>query len=305
MLKEKIKIGIMGGDGRQAVVTSLLSERNAECAVWGFPFEGIDFDNERKTCPVKCAAWRCAVMGASAIILPLPVTVDGVRLNCRAAENGMAGEYGVRLFEIIEEAEKGTLILAGKVPAALSRFAGEKGKKLRDYYESEEFQIKNAVPTAEGAIATACETLPFTLFRSKVAVTGYGRIGRTLAQRLMGTGADVTCIARSRKDLSWAWVDGCKTIPLEEYKNDPDKFDVIFNTVPHVIFDGGVIPKIDAGTVYIELASRDGGIDLKAAEDYGIIIIKAPSLPGRFFPQTAGEIMFDSVFSILREEAIL
>ena len=109
-----------------------------------------------------------------AVILPLPVTFDGVRLNCRAICEDTGGEYEVRMTEIVEAAGKDALILAGKIPASVSRFAAERGKRIRDYYESEEFQIKNALPTAEGAIGCAMSTLPFTLSQSSAAVAGYG-----------------------------------------------------------------------------------------------------------------------------------
>ncbi len=302
MSKEKIKIGILGGDGRQAVLSSLLSDLDTECAVWAVPRDAAP----RPDGPVRCGGWECAVNGAAAIILPLPVTFDGVRLNCRAADEGSKpGEYDVRLTEIIEKATKETLILAGKIPDSTMRFAAERGKRMRDYYESEEFQIKNAVPTAEGAIACAMDTLPVTLARAKAAVAGYGRIGRTLAGRLIRLGADVTCIARSRSDLSWAWVDGCRPLPLAEYQKRPAPFDVIFNTVPHVIFDVPVISSIDPRTLFIELASRSGGINADAAKERGIRIVRASSLPGKCSPFTAGEIMFDAVLTVLREEGVL
>ena len=299
MSEGKIKIGILGGDGRSAIMTSLLSKNDTECAVWGFPNRG-----ELSEDVVRCGRWECAVNGAEAVILPLPVTFDGVRLNCRAICEDTGGEYEVRMTEIVEAAGKDALILAGKIPASVSRFAAERGKKIRDYYESEEFQIKNALPTAEGAIGCAMSTLPFTLSQSSAAVAGYGRIGRTLAHRLTALGADVTCIARSRSDLSWAWVDGCRPLPLDEYRKDPRDFDVIFNTVPHTIFSPEVIARIDPGTVFIELASQSG-IDAAAAKGRGVRVIKASSLPGRCSPVTAGKILYEAVAAILREEGIL
>ena len=302
MSKEKVKIGILGGDGRSAILASYLSEKGAECAVWGYP------QNSVSPVPdgiVKCGHWECAVNEADAVILPLPVTFDGVRLNCRAVSETNAGEnYDVRLTEIADGVAKDALILAGKIPPSFTRFAAENGKKIRDYYESEEFQIKNALPTAEGAIGCAMSLLPFTLSHSKTAVTGYGRIGRTLAHRLLALGADVTCIARSRSDLSWAWVDGCISVPLEEYKKSPTDFDVIFNTIPHTVFTPDVVTKLDRETVFIELASQSG-IDIASAKGRGIRVLRAASLPGKCSPVTAGRILFEAVESILSEEGIL
>ncbi len=304
METEKIKIGIVGGDARQSYLADSLTRKGAECAVWGFPYRCTDLSDE--DAPVRCASWECAVKGADAVILPLPATADGVRVNCRALyEQDKNGEYDVRLTEIVGNASKDTVLLGGKIPASLYRFARENGKKLRDYYESEEFQIKNALPTAEGAIFRAMESLPTVISHSDAAVVGYGRIGRTLAQRLLFMGANVDCIARSIRDLSWAWVDGCRPVLLSEYLETPRGYDVIFNTVPHVLFDGPVLRAIDKKTLFVELASQSGGIDADAAAEYGIRVVKAASLPGKCSPETAGAIMSDSVVSILHEEGVL
>ena len=133
MSNETLKIGIVGGDGRQAVIARRLTEIGAECAVWGFPYPKLSHDE--LNAPVRCACWECAVTGADAVILPLPVTIDGVRVNCRAArEIDKSADYGVRLTEIAAKAAPSCLLLAGKVPSSYQRFVFECGKKIRDYY---------------------------------------------------------------------------------------------------------------------------------------------------------------------------
>ena len=46
-----------------------------------------------------------------------------------------------------------------------------------DYFEREEFTVKNAVPTSEGAIAIAMREYPGTINGAKCLVAGFGRIG--------------------------------------------------------------------------------------------------------------------------------
>ena len=310
-MEKNLKIGVIGGDLRQLAVSSRLSEEGAECAVWGvgggngaaaeLMKKRIGFGNA-----VRCGDWRSAVKGSGVLILPLPLTRDGVRLNVEQTEEiAPLPNAELRLTELINKTAENTLILGGKIPPSFARLAAEKRIRVRDYYESEEFQIKNAVPTAEGALAAAMEALPITLAEARCAVVGYGRIGRTLSGRLRALSTDVTCVARSTKDLSWAFCDGCKTVPLGKYRNDPVVSDVIFNTVPHLIFDRELLGKIDKRTLFIELASMKGGIDIKAAEEYDIKTIKAMSLPGKCSPESAGRIICDSVMTILREEGVL
>ncbi len=300
-MKDRIKIGVLGGDLRQSVVCSLFAKQNIECAVWGV--EGLSTEiNEYNI--VKSADWKGALGGAEALILPLPLTTDGVRLNL--GRNSLRTDtYVPRLTEIIQAVSKSCIILAGKIPANIKRFAAENNVSMVDYYESEEFQIKNAVPTAEGAIAVAIKEMDITLSGSSAFVIGYGRIGRTLALRLISLGCHVTCVARSKRDLAWAECDGCNSVKLTNYQSSPTACDVIFNTVPHVLFDSEVINSLPYGQLFIDLASLNGGIDTDTAEKHGIKVIKALSLPGKCSPVTAGRIIYDSVREILEESGKL
>ncbi len=300
-MKSKTKIGILGGDSRQAAVCSLFARLGVECALWGIDCKTHEYNEDTF---VRSADWRGAIGGASAVVLPLPLTTDGVRLNC--GKNTVRSDvYIPRITEIIQSVDKNCLIFGGKVPANIQRFAAENNRRITDYYESEDFQIKNAVPTAEGAIAIAIREMDITLSGSEVCVVGYGRIGRTLALRLIALGCRVACIARSKRDLAWAECDGCMTIKLSEYRESPSSFDAIFNTVPHMIFDDKVIKSLPYGQLFIDLASLNGGIDSDAAGEHGIRVIKALSLPGKCSPFTAGKIIFDSVMDSLSEEGIL
>ncbi len=294
----KGKIGVLGGDSRLVALCGYFSSYGYECAAWGI-------SDTESNIPlgdtVKCVDWKSALVGANAVILPLPLTPDGVRLNC--GKNTDSRELEIpRVTEIIQNVEKGCTVYAGKVPHLLLRFAAEHNVKIVDYYEFEDFQIKNAVPTAEGAIALAINSLDITLNSAECAVIGYGRIGRTLAQKLRYLGSNVSCVARSRHDLAWGECDGCTPIPLPKYKDSPVKSDVIFNTIPHLIFDAEILKKLDKETIIIDLASQSGGVDAKAAECLGLNVIKALSLPGKCSPRTAGKIIFDTIRDLIETE---
>lgn len=299
-MQSKSKIGVLGGDRRQLALCSLFAEKGFECALWG-----IDVDDHSPLCnAVKCVDWKSAVNGTDAVILPLPLTTDGVRLNC-SKNTESADVYIPRITEIIQCLDRKTLLFAGKVPASIRRFAAEHNICLTDYYESEEFQIKNAVPTAEGAIGIAISSLDITLAGAACAVVGYGRIGRTLAIKLKALGSNTSCIARSKKDLAWAVCDGCTPIRLQDYSPKKEHFNVIFNTVPHMIFNGDMLRDMPRDTLIIDLASQGCGVDTAEAEAHGIKTVKALSLPGKTSPFTAGKIIFESVYEALIEEGAI
>ncbi len=296
-MPENIKIGILGGDRRQLVTAECLSN-TYECAVWGFAdvYGGGDERFLKNT--VRCADPESAVKCSDAVILPLPASTDGVRLNCPLA--GRNGEVpDVRLLAVCEKMPHGSLLLGGMLPPVVKKFAAEHGIATVDYYDSDELQIKNSVPTAEGAIAACIDALPFTVAGMRAAVFGYGRVGRTLAGRLRALGADIFTVARSRRDLANAACDGCTPVPLDEYRSFPLHVDAVFNTIPHRIFDEELLRRIPRGTVLFELATACAGVDMAAAAENEVRVIPLPSLPGKTAPQSAGEIICSVVRTIL------
>ncbi len=293
--KNPLKIGVLGGDKRQLVMVHGLSEKY-ECAVWGFDAVYGTPDEKYLADAVRCTDWESAVKGSEAVILPLPCTRDGVTLNVMLTDRGKT----VSLTDIVERMNRGGLLTGGMLPPVFKRFAAELGIVAADYYDSEELQIRNAVPTAEGAIASCITELPVTVAGMRAAVFGYGRVGRTLAQRLLALGAEVYAAARSTRDRAWAQCDGCVPIPLEDYRREPYAMDALFNTVPHCILDRAVLEKMPRGGVIFELAA--GGTDREAAEEYGIRVVSLPSLPGKTSPVTAGGIILSAVEDILKNE---
>ncbi len=297
---ENIKIGILGGDMRQAALARKLSSLGFEIAVWGIG----------KACSigesVRCADIVDAIRNADAIVLPLPVSRDGVTLNCPLYR----GE-APRLSDIIEKTEADTVVLGGKLDAAFTVNATKKQITLIDYFECEELQIKNAVPTAEGAVAIALDELPITVFGSNTAVVGYGRVGKAVAKLLRAMGAKVKVAARSGEQLAYAEIDGCTPVSLKRMQNTPlplcavGDCDVIFNTVPYRIFTKDVLSAFRRDTLIIDLAGDDGGVDRTAAESLGIKTIWALSLPGKVAPFTAASIVSDCVLELLREKGVI
>jgi polyribonucleotide nucleotidyltransferase len=77
--------------------------------------------------------------------------------------------------------------------------------------------------------------------------------------------------------------------------------DLVFNTVPAVILDEGILSKLSRDCLVIDLASKPGGVDFNTARDLGIKTIWALSLPGKVAPITAGEAIKDTILNILDE----
>ena len=172
-----------------------------------------------------------------------------------------------------------------------------------DYALRDEVQLRNAVPTAEGAVAIAMQELNITLSRANAVIIGYGRIGNYLAKILKDLNCNTAVIARKASARALAQISGHGAFDFdfcEVYKTA----DVVFNTVPSIVLHEKELSALKKGAFVIDLASLPGGVDGKAAEKYGIKVIHALALPGKVAPVTAGEIIFDTVISILSERGI-
>ena len=133
------------------------------------------------------------------------------------------------------------------------------GLSIVDLLETEELAVKNAIPTAEGALQQAMEMTDYTIFGANCIITGYGRISRLLATRLRAMGATVTITSRRSDHKAWIEAEGyhyCYTISL---KDVVDSADIIFNTVPSPVLTRHVLRKMKREALIIDLASQPGG----------------------------------------------
>ena len=173
-----------------------------------------------------------------------------------------------------------------------------------DYSLREEFLIKNAVPTAEGAIEIALRESDITLNGANAAVIGYGRIGKYLSEILSGLNCNVSVVARKESARANAEISGFSTYNFgntDVYKNA----DIVFNTVPTTVIGEDELSVMRPETKIIDLASLPGGVDEKSAKAHNVTIIRALALPGKVAPTTAGKIIFDTVTAILRERGVI
>ncbi len=286
------KIAFIGGDLRQIRVINQMAKAGAEIRVFGFD-EDAKREFHESVELEKCSDG----VGEKyrAIILPLPYSTDGENINAPFCKTKLP------LNSILKDIKPKSCILAGRCDEKLKTLAKDCDIKLVDYFEREELMVFNAVPTAEGAIQIAMEETAFTINNSKCLITGNGRISKILAKMLHGLGARVTVSARKHGDLAYAQTFGYSAVPICELQNVVDGFDIIFNTVPALILDRRVLSKMRKNSLVIDLASKPGGVDFDAAKSLGIKVIWALSLPGKVAPETAGDIIADTILNILDE----
>ena len=295
-MTEKRGLAILGGDRRQIAAARYLACCGYPVFVWGLGECGSQIGNA-----VLCDTWEKAIERADVVILPLPASADGVRIHCPLHDQDVLLRVTALLGKIGSR-----LLLGGRFSEPTRNIAEQLGVRWVDYFESEILQLKNAVPTAEGAIAIAMRELPVTLDGISAAVIGYGRIGEILSQKLSALGAQVTVYARRTEQLTRAELHhhSIRRLIESDGRSTPEglaEYRVIFNTVPHRLIGREVLQTLCRDCVLIDLASAPGGIDFSAAEALGLRAVWGTALPGKCAPESAGEILAQSIKVILEE----
>jgi dipicolinate synthase subunit A len=273
-------VAVIGGDERQVHLAKLLARDGWQVSTWGLP-------GGEKTTLSQAAS-------AELILLPLPV-LRGGELNLPLSEEKISPE---RLWARLGYDQ---LLLGGMAGDLPERLMADYGLTLVDYYQREELQIANAVPTAEGAVQKAMEATDGTLQKSRCLVLGFGRVGKVLAHRLYGLGAYVTVAARKYADLAWADAYGYEALPMDRLNDELGRFDLLFNTAPALLLDASRLALTDPDCLIVDLASRPGGVDREAAAGLGRRVLTLPGLPGQVAPRAAAEAIREAIYHILEE----
>ncbi len=286
------KVAFIGGDLRQIRVINQMALSGKRTGTFGFGEETFE---KFKSSVQKIKSLDELLEEYNIYVLPLPYTIDGENINMPFSKEKIS------VVEIIKRLPQKSLVLVGRCDERLKTMAEIYGLCLVDYFCREELQILNAIPTAEGAIQIAMEETPHTLHNSRCLIIGNGRIGKVLAKMLWGIGARVTVSARKCRDLAQICSFGYENISIWDLRKHIGEFDVIFNTVPSLVLDADLLSKVNRKCLIIDLASKPGGVDFDTAKLMGIKVIWALSLPGKVAPETAGDIIKNTLLNIFEE----
>ena len=279
--------GIIGGDKRQLFLAKSISDSCCDVILGGF-------DKLQSSGALVLADVRTAILESDAVIFPLPSVRADRSINTPFSDRTV----------FLDDIEINALM---RKPV----FVAMRDKFIKAYPQLEdarvfascakaEFVILNALPTAGGAVECAVSRYGGVISGSKCLVVGFGKIGKILAKTLRALDAHVTVSARKDNDFAYIKALGYNaqnTLALKNVKG----FDIVFNTVPKLIFDKQLLMNTDSNTMIIDLASLPGGVDFEAAHKFNIDAVRALSLPGKCAPKTAGEIIKTTVFNIIEE----
>lgn len=277
---------VAGGDKRNVFLAEILKNDGHKVSVCGFNEETLFPEGIERISDIKNAMSLFDI-----IVLPLPLSFDGITLNTPY------GNDCIYIDDILRYAKKECVVVGGRVGNEILA----KYPFVTDYSKREDFAFLNAVPTAEGAIEAAMKETNKTLWGAKCMVTGFGKCARVLAMKLKSLMCEVHIFARSARDLAHAQCLGFKTFHLNSLKCEACNYDMIFNTVPFGIFGEAEVENMQNSTLFIDIASAPGGI-AEDADKSKLSYRFLPGLPGKYSPYTAAEIIKKVISAILLEK---
>lgn len=225
-------------------------------------------------------------------VLGLPASRDGINISAPLCRDPVS-------FSVLKKlVKRGGIVIGGMISPAIRKFCAENGFFCEDHYCDEAVMLRNAVPSAEGALAVGINATPEQMLGQKVLILGFGRIASQLAVYLTAMGCEVIVAARSREKRAKARMLGCRAVGFDVLGNILPEVTLIYNTVPCAVIGEDELAVFDDEAVYVELASVSG-IDSEALKRHSVTVIKAGGLPAKTAPKTAGEIIADAVEEIL------
>ena len=183
-----------------------------------------------------------------------------------------------------------SIVFAGRLNDAWKNILKE--NEIHYYLEDEAFIWNNATLTAEAFISTFYNTKR-AIHGKKFIIAGFGRVAKVTAHMLSSIGADICIAVRSDVQLNEAKAFRYEAIFLDEV--DHIQGDFLINTIPAKWFNEDFNEKITIPL--FDLASYPGCLqDGIIRKQYELL----PALPGKFFPEDAGKVLYESVVGQLR-----
>ena len=286
-----MKFAIIGGDLRTIKLAVMLAKEQNQVYVYGLE-KAEELKNIKNI--EQCESIKKAIQEVEIVIGPIPFSSNGKTINMPFSDK----EISIREMMHVINAK---VLIAGGITPEVYEMANDEYIEIIDIMKREELAVLNTIATAEGTIQVAIENTNKIIHGSEILILGFGRIGKVLASKLAGLSAKVTCAARKDEDLAWIQAYGHKATNINSIGENLKLYDIIINTVPHIILNEERLKYIKKDCLLIDLASNPGGIDKKSVKDNKLKFVWALSLPGKVAPITTAEFIKDTIYNIIKE----
>jgi len=240
----------------------------------------------------KYQALQDVMEDADCVVLPTPAMDDAMLRTPLSAQKYTAEE-------VAEVLRWDVPVFAGAPGPVLTELCRQRKITLIDLLSLESLTLKNAALTAECAVGLLIQNVPYALSGEPILILGAGRIGRQVAEKLRGLGAQVTVIARNLRDRAWCADQGLHAADFCALPSLLPGFRLAINTIPARVLPTELLEILPEGAHLVELASKPGGFDPTTAERLGLQVIRGGGLPGRLAPESAADAIAETIYSMI------
>ena len=285
-----MKISVIGGDLRLSNLAEMLAIDTNEVSVFGMENASEIMENKDI---IKCNSIEEAVDKSEIIIGSIPFMKNNEEVYATFSDKN------IKLDDLVNRKCKNKTFIAGSISSNAREKLEESYGKVIDIMKEEELVVLNTIATAEGAIDVAIQNTDTTIHGSSVLILGFGRVAKEVANKFHGLSAKVTCAARKNTDLAWIKAMGYKGVNINDLGEDLKEYDIIINTVPHMIIDKEEMQYMKKNVLLIDLASSPGGINTEDAQKLNLKFVWALALPGKIAPITSAEFIKQTIYNII------
>ena len=283
------KISILGGDLRNINLVTLLAKDFDIVYTYGLE-KAENLQKDEKV--VFCRSLEELMNNTDVLIAPIPFSKNNIDLHMPFSDSRITIE------EIIDKM-KAKKIISGSIKQEIVKKAEDNHIGIIDIMKNESLAILNTIATAEGTIELIISNTDKILQGQKILVLGFGRVGKTLANKLKLLNCDVTCATVNDDESAWIRAYEYISKNVNDIGEDYMKFDVIINTIPSLILKKEKIIFFREDVLLIDLASEPGGVDKEYVKERDIRYIHALALPGKVAPYTSAEFIKEAIYQAI------
>ncbi len=204
--------------------------------------------------------------------------------------------------KFFSQLNKNTLIFSGVENKYLKFISRHNNLFYKPIMNSNYISILNSVPTAEGIIFYLIKNLNQTISKSNILIIGYGRCGKTLADKLKKLDANVFINTLKKSDYAIALKNKFKLIYDLNFDFMQKKIDAVINTAPTKTISDQILKAMPKNILLFDITNY--GFDLNLAKERNISSDRILSIPSKFASKTSGEIIGKYIFKKVKQSNV-
>ena len=205
----KYDFAVVGGDKRLFYLAKFLVKKK-------FKVVGLGLSKlKNENCEFHfSSSWSQMLSNSRNWVLPVPVSRDGVFLNCSDEPS-----LRFKLDELVSLVKNNIGIFGGAFSPDFFSVLSSRAGFIYDYLKNESFAVFNASLTAQAAVAQALLKSPVDFMSRRCLVLGFGRCGKLLALKLKSFCRKVVVCMRNELEMAWANAFGFEVLKLSDLEN--------------------------------------------------------------------------------------